>query len=116
TVKVRVALDSKDPRIVPDMGVRVSFLEKPRPATGNGENQGVRVPAAAIVERGGASVVFVVGADDTVERRSLTLGRALAADRQVLKGLVAGETVVLDPPAELENGAKVKLTEEAAGE
>jgi RND family efflux transporter MFP subunit len=116
TVKVRVALDSKDPRIVPDMGVRVSFLEKPRPATENGENQGVRVPAAAIVKRGGASVVFVVGADDTVERRSLTLGRALAADRQVLKGLAAGETVVLDPPAGLENGAKVKLTEAAADE
>ncbi|HLM52054.1 MAG TPA: efflux RND transporter periplasmic adaptor subunit, partial [Pseudoxanthomonas sp.] len=116
TVKVRVALDAKDPRIVPDMGVRVSFLEKPRPATASGENQGVRVPAAAIVERGGASVAFVVGADDTVERRSLTLGRALADDRQVLKGLAAGETVVLDPPAELEDGAKVKLAEAAADE
>jgi RND family efflux transporter MFP subunit len=116
TVKVRVALAAKDPRIVPDMGVRVSFLEKPRPAAANGGNQGVRVPAAAIVERGGASVAFVVGADDTVERRSLTLGRALADDRQVLKGLAAGETVVLDPPAELEDGAKVKLAEAAADE
>jgi RND family efflux transporter MFP subunit len=115
TVKVRVALDSKDPRIVPDMGVRVSFLEKARPAAGEDSgNQGVRVPTAAIVERDGASVAFVVDADDTIELRSLTLGRALAADRQVLKGLAAGETVVLDPPAELADGTKVKLAEEEA--
>jgi len=112
TVKVRVALDVKDPRIVPDMGVRVSFLEAARPA---GEvEKGVRVASAAIVQRDGSDVAFVVAADDTVELRKLTLGRALAQERQVLEGLAAGETVVLDPPAELQDGAKVSLAGEPA--
>ena len=112
TVKVRVALDAKDPRIVPDMGVKVSFLEAPK-AAGSQDDRGVRVPSAAIVERGGAEVAFVVGEDDSVEMRPLKLGRVLAADRQVLEGVSAGETVVVDPPAELDDGMKVKLAEDA---
>ncbi len=113
TVKVRVALEAKDPRIVPDMGVKVSFLEAPK-AAGKQDDRGVRVPSAAIVERGGQEVAFVVTEDDTVQRRSLKLGRALAADRQVLEGVSAGETVVVNPPDELEDGAKVALAEDAA--
>ena len=114
TVKVRVALDVKDPRIVPDMGVKVSFLEAAKPAGAEKKNEGVRAPAAAIVSRGDADVVFVVGDDDTVEQRSLTLGREMGEDRQVLKGLSAGESVVLNPPDELKDGMKVKMAEEAA--
>jgi RND family efflux transporter MFP subunit len=112
TVKVRVALEAKDPRIVPDMGVKVSFLEAPK-AAGKQDDRGVRVPSAAIVERGGEEVAFVVTEDDTAQRRSLKLGRALAADRQVLEGVSAGETVVVNPPDELEDGAKVALAEDA---
>jgi len=113
TVKVRVALEAKDPRIVPDMGVKVSFLEAPK-AAGQPDDRGVRVPSAAIVERDGEEVAFVVTEDDTVQRRSLKLGRALAADRQVLEGVSAGETVVVNPPDELEDGATVALAEDAA--
>jgi RND family efflux transporter MFP subunit len=114
TVKVRVALDTKDARIVPDMGVKVSFLEAAKPAGAEKKNEGVRAPAAAIVSRGDADVVFVVGDDDTVEQRSVTLGREMGEDRQVLKGLSAGESVVLDPPDELKDGMKVKMAEDAA--
>jgi len=112
TVKVRVALNAKDPRIVPDMGVKVSFLEAAKPANAPKENQGVRAPTAAIVEREGRQIAFVVDQDDTVQQRTLKLGRALAEYRQVLDGLAAGETVVLDPPAELEDGMNVRLAEE----
>ncbi len=111
TVKVRVALEAKDARIVPDMGVKVSFLEAPKPASAGGD-KGVRVPSAAIVERDGEKIAFVVTEDDTVEKRSLKLGRSLAADRQVLEGVGAGETVVLDPPAELDQGMRVKLADD----
>jgi multidrug efflux pump subunit AcrA (membrane-fusion protein) len=65
TVKVRVALKVKDPRIVPDMGVRVSFLEKPREAKDD-KPQGVRVPAAALAQRDGKTVAFTVGEDGKV--------------------------------------------------
>ncbi|MGV8959897.1 MAG: efflux RND transporter periplasmic adaptor subunit [Stenotrophomonas sp.] len=108
TVKVRVALDLKDPRIVPEMGVRVSFLEKPV-ASGEHKPEGVRVPAEAIVQREQKSVAFVVGDGDTVQAHALQTGMAMGKDRQVLSGLSAGQTVVLNPPATLKDGDKVTL-------
>jgi len=112
TVKVRVALKVKDPRIVPEMGVRVSFLEKPAEA-GQKKPEGVRVPAAAIVQRGQDAVAFVVGGDDTVQAQPLKTGMEMGKDRQVLSGLSAGQTVVVDPPATLKDGDKVALAGDA---
>lgn len=109
TVKVRVALKTKDPRIVPEMGVRVSFLEGARPAEA-ARPQGVRVPASAIVERGQKTVAFVVKDDARVEQRAITVGTTLNNDRQVTQGLKAGEVVVTTPPAELHDGSKVTET------
>ncbi|CAN7491601.1 efflux RND transporter periplasmic adaptor subunit [Pseudoxanthomonas sp. LjRoot143] len=111
TVKVRVALSVKDPRIVPDMGVRVSFLEAAKPQQAE-QPKGVRAPGAAVVEREGTQVAFVVGDDDTVQQRGLKVAGKLGDDVHVTDGLQAGETVVLDPPAELKDGAKVVLAED----
>lgn len=108
TVKVRVALQARDPRIVPEMGVRVSFLEKPAGLEQN-RPEGVRVPAAAIIQRDGKPVAFVLQADDTVRQQVLQVGQALATEQQVLAGLRAGQTVVLSPAAELKDGDKVML-------
>lgn len=113
TVKVRIAIKQKDARIVPDMGVRVSFLEAAKPEADK-KPQGVRAPSAAIVERDGQSVAFTLTQQDTVEERLLKLGMAMGDDRQVLSGLGAGETVVLDPPEQMKDGSKVKLAEEAS--
>jgi RND family efflux transporter MFP subunit len=107
TVKVRIALKERDARIVPEMGVRVSFLEASQPKAADAP-QGVRVPAAALVERGAGKVAFVVASDDTVELRQVRTGRALGDDMQVLSGLAAGETVVLGPSSALEDGALVR--------
>ncbi len=109
TVKVRIALKTKDSRIVPDMGVRVSFLEVAPTAAATPKHEGVRVPAAAIVQRDGKPVAFVVGDKDRIERRALTLGRTMGDDRQVTDGLNAGDSVVLDPPETLIDGAKVRI-------
>ncbi|NIJ70543.1 efflux RND transporter periplasmic adaptor subunit [Xanthomonas sp. 60] len=106
TVKVRVALKTKDPRIVPEMGVRVSFLEQPQ-APGAEEPKGVRVPAEAVVEKDGATVVYVVDAQSRVRQRPVQTGIAMNKDRQVLEGLRAGETVVLRPPEALADGSPV---------
>ncbi len=108
TVKVRIAIKQKDARIVPDMGVRVSFLEAPKAADAQ-QPSGVRVPGAAIVQRDGADVAFVLGEDDTVTQQTLKTGIALGDDRQVLTGVNAGDTVVLDPPETLADGAKVRM-------
>lgn len=112
TVKVRIAIKEKDARIVPDMGVRVSFLEAPK-AEAAEQPRGVRVPGAAIVQRDGAEVAFVLGEDNTVAQRALETGIALGNDRQVLSGLTAGETVVLDPPDTLADGARVRMADTA---
>lgn len=110
TVRVRIALKQKDPRIVPDMGVNVSFLEKEKPAATE-QPQGVRVAAAAIVQREGADVVFALADEQTVDLREVKPGPAMGDDRRVLSGLSAGETVVLAPPAELKDGDKVQIVE-----
>lgn len=108
TVKVRIALKVRDPRIVPDMGVRVSFLEAAPRAEVVARAPGVLVPAAAIASRDGRSVAFVV-ADGAVAQRPVTLGRSLGDDREVLDGLADGDTVVLDPPRGLSDGARVRV-------
>jgi len=109
TVKVRVALKVKDPRIVPEMGVRVSFLEQAQPQATASRPQGVRVPATAVVERDGASVAFVLGDADRVQQRAVQAGQAMGKDRQLLKGVSAGESVVVSPPDTLRDGARVRL-------
>jgi len=89
TVKVRIAIDQKDPRILPDMGVRVSFLDAAAQAgtrEAAGSRTGVLVPASAIVERNGHTVVF-----------SIDGGRAHA--RQVSTGASYGELRLVDGPA-----------------
>jgi RND family efflux transporter MFP subunit len=108
TVKVRIAVASKDPRIVPDMGVRVAFLES-RPATPiRPAPAAVLVPAEAVRTEGADGVVFVV-ADGRVARRVVTPGKPVGAEREVLAGLVAGERVVIAPPPSLGDGDRVRV-------
>ena len=113
TVKVRVGLDVRDPRIVPDMGVRVSFLEQAQPQQAT-RDAGVLAPAGAIVQRDGKDVAFVV-ADGTAQAHAVRLGRTLGDDREVLSGLSGGDTVVVDPPEKLVDGERVRVAKQDAG-
>ncbi|MFT4249645.1 MAG: efflux RND transporter periplasmic adaptor subunit [Pseudomonas sp.] len=106
TVKVRVALNVKDPRIVPEMGVRVSFLEKAQPQ--EHRPQGVRVPGGALLQRDGKTQVFVLKDDEHVALREVKTGIDMGDGKQVLSGLSAGDTVVVEPPQALKDGDKVK--------
>lgn len=107
TVKVRIALDSKDPRIVPDMGVRVSFLEE-RTSADTPPPSGALVPERAVLREGDQSVVFIVS-DSRVQRTAVTLGNTRDADIEVSSGLKGGETLVLSPPKGLTDGARVRV-------
>jgi RND family efflux transporter MFP subunit len=109
TVKVRIAFNLKDPRIVPDMGVRVAFLGG-QPARGAKGPAAVLVPASAIRTEGGQGIVFVY-ASDHVQRRTVTLGVESGGQRQVLNGLRDGERVVVSPPPSLRDGHAVRLAE-----
>ncbi|HEX9821396.1 MAG TPA: efflux RND transporter periplasmic adaptor subunit [Methylomirabilota bacterium] len=109
TVKVRIAIQARDARIVPDMGVRVAFLDA-QPAARGLARAGVLVPAEGVRVEGAAAVVFVV-AGDRVERRRVTPGQTLGAEREVLTGLKAGERVVIAPPPSLKDGDPVRVAE-----
>ncbi len=105
TVKVRIGLDAKDARIVPDMGARVSFLEEHKPAARTEERpRGVLVPAAALRKEGDRDVVFVLK-ERRAQRRTVTLGGAIGDSRQVLAGVSPGEAVIVDAPAGLKDDA-----------
>jgi RND family efflux transporter MFP subunit len=105
TVKVRIGLDVKDGRIVPDMGVRVSFLEDKKPAAQTQQQSpGVLVPTAAIRKEGEQAVVFVLK-ERRAQRRTVTLGGTIGDSRQVLAGVSPGEAVIVDAPAGLKDDA-----------
>jgi RND family efflux transporter MFP subunit len=108
TVTVRIALDQKDPRILPEMGVRVSFLED---AAGAGDARpvpGVSVPANAVQVSGSVGVVFVVH-DSSVERRAVKLGAANSERVTVLSGLSPGERVAIGDFTLLKQGAAIRI-------
>jgi multidrug efflux pump subunit AcrA (membrane-fusion protein) len=108
TVKVRVGLDQKDPRILPDMGVRVSFLEPEAPAgQAPAAIAGVLVPASAIVSGAGGQVVYVVE-NGQAHARTVKPGQTYG-DLRAVTGLGAGASVVRVPPPALRDGAKVTI-------
>ena len=110
TVLVRIGFDQLDPRILPDMGVKVTFLRSDDASpTATAQAQPVTlVPKAAVRADGDQSYAFVV-AGDTAERRAIRTG-GIDGDRlEVVAGLRPGEVVVVAPPAELSNGAKIQV-------
>ena len=112
TVTVRIAIDQKDPRILPEMGVRVAFLED-APQAGAAPTPGLRIPAAAVQATGGTGVVFVLHAD-TVERRAVRLGPVSGESALVLSGLAAGDKVVVGDLGQLRDGATVRVVQGAS--
>jgi RND family efflux transporter MFP subunit len=114
TVKVRIGFGAStgsgplDPRILPDMGVKVSFL-KDAPAAGQAPaSPAVLVPKSAIRSFDGKSIVFVLN-DDRVERRAVKVGLENGDQVEVVSGVRAGERVVTDGPQTLKDGDKVKI-------
>jgi hypothetical protein len=97
-----------DPRILPDMGVKVTFLREEETASDNGAAQAATlVPKAALKTEGATTYVFVV-ANGVAERRAVKTGGADGDRVEVVAGVTAGERVVLSPPAELASGMKVE--------
>jgi RND family efflux transporter MFP subunit len=114
TVKVRVAFQKLNPRILPDMGVRVSFLQSAAqqsgPATASLPAGTVWVPASAVVQRDGHAIVFVVQGD-RAHARSVTPGES-QGDLRAVQGIASGTAVVQAPPARLEDGARIAVKSE----
>jgi RND family efflux transporter MFP subunit len=109
TVLVRVGFDGLDPRILPDMGVKVRFLRDEGPVTAaNPARPLILVPKTAIRTAGSDSVVFVVRGD-VVEQRAVKTGGADGDRVEVISGLQSGERVVAPVPDILKDGTAVTV-------
>ncbi|MEM9554902.1 MAG: efflux RND transporter periplasmic adaptor subunit [Acidobacteriota bacterium] len=111
-VEVKVAIDDRDERLVPDMSCTVTFLEAEAAEREVDAAPTLYVPTAAVLsgaasEASGGDAVFVLEGD-IVRRRAVTLGEVAGQERVVLDGLSVGETVVLPGDLELEDGAQVR--------
>ena len=112
TVLVRIAFDELgDPRILPDMGVNVAFLEPGQAAQAFAAAPRVWMPSAAVRRDGEQAVVFVASGG-AIERRPVSLGVENGADVEVLAGVAPGARVVVAGPADLTGGARVTLSAE----
>ncbi len=105
TVLVRIAFDRLDPRILPDMGIKVAFLGSETTAATS--EPPVTIPNGAVRTDAGSRIVFVVSGGDRAERRAVRVGAAREDRVEVLSGLAPGERIVLDPPASLKDGARI---------
>ncbi len=114
TVGVRIGFKTSDPRIVPEMGARVSFLSPPSatPSAAAPNARAVILPTAAILaespERG---AVFVLKGD-RLERRAVRLGATGPQGQVILAGIAAGDQVVSGDLTKLKDGMRVRVTED----
>jgi RND family efflux transporter MFP subunit len=105
TVRVRIGFASLDPRVLPDMGVKVAFQE----ALEESESSlAVVVPSAAVRSQSGRDTVLVVQTGGRIERRAVRTQPGDEGTTLVISGLAAGETVVVEGPAELAEGDRVQ--------
>jgi RND family efflux transporter MFP subunit len=111
TVRVRIAFDKLEPQILPDMGIKVRFLDdQPAPAAVANSGPRIRVPTVAIQHAGGDAFVWIVN-EKRVERRAVTLGPESDGSIEVRAGVNSGDELVSPVVAGLVDGGKVEVTE-----
>jgi HlyD family secretion protein len=110
TVKVRVSFLKLDPRILPDMGVKVTFLgeERHNAKSAGDPAVGALVPESAIREDNGQKIVFLVK-DNRAERRAVSLGNTRGGEAEIIGGLTAGDTVIVKGPPDIRDGQSVAI-------
>lgn len=107
TVLVRIGFEALDPRILPDMGVKVTFMKQASSADAAPDARPVMlVPKTAIRTEGDLSYAYLVNAG-VVDRRAVKLGGTDGDRLEVVAGLSSGERVILSPPAGLASGSLV---------
>ncbi len=109
TVRVRIGFEELDARILPDMGVKVSFFNERQPVSAADAPVKPRllVPKGAVRTDGGQAIVFVVH-EDRAERRAVTVGATDGEQIEVVSGVNAGERVVVEGVNTLTDGARVR--------
>lgn len=108
TVRVRIGFEDLEPRILPDMGVKVSFFNERQPeTTAAAPKPRLLAPKSAVRTDGAQTIVFVVR-DERAERRAVKVGPTDGDQVEIVSGVNAGERIVVDGVATLTDGARVK--------
>jgi multidrug efflux pump subunit AcrA (membrane-fusion protein) len=105
---VRIGFKELDPRILPDMGVKVTFLRETDAAAAPMQQAVTLVPQAAVKTDGSTTFVFLI-VNNTVERRAVKVGGTDGDRVEVLAGLKGGDRVVVSPPPELAPGTVIEV-------
>jgi len=110
TVKVRISFDKLDPRILPDMGIKVTFLsdEPVKKVDADAPVVAALLPNEALHDESGKKIVFLVK-NDRLERRAVSVGNTQGAQTEILSGIVAGDAVVVRGPANMQDGLAVQI-------
>lgn len=112
TVKVRISFDKLDPRILPDMGVKVAFLEEQKsqdpkqPAA-----RAIYLPKDALHQSDGSSVVYLFH-DGKAERHAVRTGGEHGDNTEIIAGLNEGDQVIVKGPADLHDGQSVAIKQQ----
>src|SRR5580692_5306397 len=110
TVKVRISFLKLDPKILPDMGIKVTFLsdEPVKKADASAPVVAALLPNDALHDDGGKKIVFLVK-NEKLERRAVAVGKAQGTQTEILSGIVAGDAVVVKGPANMQDGQTVQI-------
>jgi RND family efflux transporter MFP subunit len=110
TVKVRISFDKLDPRILPDMGIKVTFLsdEPVKKVDAAAPSVAALLPNGAVHDENGRKIVFLVK-NDKLERRAVSVGNIQGTQTEILSGIVAGDAVVVKGPANMQDGLAVQI-------
>lgn len=110
TVEVRVGFEELDARILPDMGVKVAFQEESEAGQIAGR-AGVLIPQSAVSKSDNKQYVWLI-VNGVVERRAISTAGQRGKEILVNSRLSAGDKVIINAPANLENGTRVRETKE----
>jgi multidrug efflux pump subunit AcrA (membrane-fusion protein) len=115
TVKVRISFDKLDPRILPDMGVKVAFMgeedsKEKKSAKNSAPLPTAIVPKSAVHTENGKSYVFLMR-DTKIERRGVTLGNDRGSDVEIMAGVNSGDSLVAHGPENLQDGEAVRINQ-----
>jgi RND family efflux transporter MFP subunit len=110
TVKVRISFDKLDPRILPDMGIKVTFLsdEPVKKADANAPVVAALLPNEALHDDGGKKIVYLVK-NDKLERRAVAVGSTQGSQTEIMSGIAAGDAIVVRGPANMQDGLAVQI-------
>lgn len=108
TVKVRISFDQLDPRILPDMGVKVAFLGD-QPASSKGKTEArALIPKSSVRTEGGKPLVYLVR-EGKLERQAVSLGQDHGSDVEVMAGVSPGDMLVVKGSETLHDGQAVEV-------